>query len=217
MKNGVSIQLSWWESLLDLFMINTLSLIGFAIIAVIIFWVIKKASSRVSKPKLVLSSLALFYYLLLALTNVFGIPSLGSLSRVYQLGEPIFNPNIVLVPFADGFSLSFILNIIAFVPIGFLVPMISPIFNNIKKMFLLGTLVSLTIEISQLFTLYRATDINDFLTNVLGTLIGYYCFTFVNNLFLKEKRTIGKGTNDQTKYLPPVIFIVSFFTVFLLN
>lgn len=217
MENGVSIQLSWWESILDLLQLNMFSLAGFVIIVIIIFWFTKKRSVVVSKRRLVVASAGLYYYLLVTLTNVFGIPSLGSLSRLHQLGESFFNPTLEFIPFADGFSFSFLLNILAFIPIGFLVPLISPTFKNVKKTVLFGVLISVIIEVSQLFTLYRATDINDLFTNFLGTLIGYYCFTFFNNLFLKEKETLEPGTEDQTKYLPPLILIVSFLIVFLMN
>lgn len=217
MENGVSIQLSWWESILDLLQLNMFSLAGFVIIGILIFWLIKKGSLVASKRRLVLASAGLYYYLLVTLTNVFGIPSLGSLSRLYQMGESFFNPTLEFIPFADGLSFSFLLNILAFIPIGFLVPLISPTFKNVKKTVLFGVLISVIIEVSQLFTLYRATDINDLFTNILGTLIGYYCFTFFNNLFLKGKGTLEPGTKDQTKYLPPSILVVSFLMVFLMN
>lgn len=66
----------------------------------------------------------MYYYLCLLFTNIVGIPSIGEYVRLSQLGEAFFNPNINLIPLSDGFSLSFILNIILFIPLGFLCPII---------------------------------------------------------------------------------------------
>ncbi|MRT18404.1 VanZ family protein, partial [Vitellibacter sp. q18] len=92
------------------------------------------------------------------------------------------NPNINLIPFSDGFSLSFILNILLFVPLGFLCPLISKTFERLRNTFLIGFGLSLFIETIQLFTLHRATDIDDLLTNVIGTIIGYFCFKLIAKL-----------------------------------
>lgn len=39
--------------------------------------------------------------------------------------------------------------------------------------FLVGLLFSLLIEIGQIFTMYRQTDVNDLLMNTLGVMIGW--------------------------------------------
>lgn len=102
------------------------------------------------------------------------------LSGVYALaGLPTvgyirFDPNINLVPFAylfSDFTNSF-LNVLLFVPLGILLPLLWKRFKNPLRTVFFGLLVSAAIEFLQLFTL-RATDINDLMTNTSGALMGW--------------------------------------------
>ena len=67
------------------------------------------------------------------------------------------------------FIISFIGNIIIFIPLGILIPLLYKISS--KKVILIGFLISLLIEIIQLF-LKRGTDIDDLILNTLGVFIG---------------------------------------------
>ena len=205
--------LPFYLSLSDLLMVHPTSIIGLVIISLSLVFLIRK--NRVThKVQTILGSLLFYYYLILSLTNVFGIPTLRELFRISHLGQSLFNPNIELLPLADGFSFSFILNIIAFMPFGFLVPMISPSYSKWYKTVGLGFLFSLSIEVSQLFTLYRATDINDLLTNTLGTLLGFLFFRLLNKMV--KRKLIPSLHNDQTNFLPPLIMSVAFLSVCLI-
>lgn len=71
------------------------------------------------------------------------------------------------------------LNVLLFIPFGFFLPMLWNEFRSIKRVLTAGFLTTSFIEISQIFT-NRATDIDDVITNTIGTLIGYliaYCLT----------------------------------------
>ena len=81
------------------------------------------------------------------LVNIVGIPTLDEYKRLLQLGETFFNPNVNLIPFSDGFSLSFILNIFLFIPFGFLCPLISKSYERIRNTFLIGMGLSFVIYI----------------------------------------------------------------------
>ena len=73
------------------------------------------------------------------------------------------------------------LNVLLFVPFGFFLPVLWKEFRNAKKLFTAGFAMTSFIEIAQIFT-GRATDIDDIITNITGTLIGYliaYGFTGV--------------------------------------
>lgn len=67
-------------------------------------------------------------------------------------------------------------NIIAFIPIGILIPMIYK--RKIFGVLIVGFLTSFTIETIQLILL-RATDVDDIMLNVIGTFIGYLIFRFI--------------------------------------
>lgn len=67
----------------------------------------------------------------------------------------------------------YVLNIIAFLPIGFLLPVVFPkAMAKWKRVFLVALLVPLAIETIQFF-LGRVTDIDDVITNFSGTLTGF--------------------------------------------
>ena len=69
-----------------------------------------------------------------------------------------------------------IYNIMAFIPMGFLLPLISKRARNMYFTIIVATAFSFLIEISQLITVLGTFDIDDILLNTLGTLIGYVLY-----------------------------------------
>ena len=67
------------------------------------------------------------------------------------------------------FLISFLGNIFIFIPVGLLISLIWNIKD--KNVILIGFLISLSIELTQLF-LKRTTDIDDLILNTLGVIIG---------------------------------------------
>lgn len=65
---------------------------------------------------------------------------------------------------------------------------------------MLGFGLSLTIELAQLFTQYRATDVDDLITNTVGTLLGYLCFRLIH-------RAKKDGREPGGLRLVPVVII----------
>ena len=98
-----------------------------------------------------------------------------------------------------------ILNIMLFIPLGFLLPMYS---DKLKKMYIvlpIGILVTLTIEFTQHFNKFGTFEIDDAFNNTLGTLIGYSMFMIFYGLKNKEnlKKIIG--------YIIPIITTIGLF------
>ena len=120
-----------------------------------------------------------------------------------------FDRNINLTPFAYMFSdyKNSLLNVLLFVPLGFILPVLWKQFRPIWKTTLFGLVFSLSIELLQLFT-RRATDINDLMTNTAGTILGWCLGRLVLRLF----PSIRPGW--KTKELASIFlttFIVMFF------
>ena len=73
-----------------------------------------------------------------------------------------------------------LLNILLFIPFGFLLPFISKF--RIKKIFMIGMLLSISIELLQLISgllaqiTFRIADINDVIFNTIGVAAGYVLF-----------------------------------------
>ena len=88
-----------------------------------------------------------------------------------------FSPVVVYVPFLDMIRgpVETILNILLFIPMGFLLPILYSNYGSISKIALFGFLVSLSIEIVQLFG-FGATDINDLITNTAGACLGFLLY-----------------------------------------
>ena len=80
-----------------------------------------------------------------------------------------------LIPFRDMLTglRSSVENVLLFVPLGIFLPLLDRRYREVKRTVLSGFCLSLTMELLQIFT-YRATDVNDLITNTLGTLLGYF-------------------------------------------
>lgn len=107
----------------------------------------------------------IFVLYLASMCSLVGFPNIMGIKIVYS-----FN----FIPFAGIWSdiSNSYLNVLLFVPLGILVPCLWSSYRKIMRTLLLGFITSLGIEILQIFTI-RATDINDLITNVTGTVIGY--------------------------------------------
>lgn len=119
--------------------------------------------------------------------------------------------SINLIPFSSEGALTYILNIIMFMPLGFLLPLIWENFRNVRKVVLVGFLMSLTIEIGQLFNI-RTTDIDDLMMNTLGALAGYCCWKLFSFLF----RNAGKKSVEINKKEPIIYMFGGILGLFLL-
>ena len=106
----------------------------------------------------------LFAAYLAAVYNVVGLPNVTYVR---------FEWNLNLIPFRDmlGDLRSTLLNVVLFLPLGFLLPLCWQDLRQGKRTILYGLGVSAVIEILQIFT-FRATDVNDLITNTLGTFLG---------------------------------------------
>ena len=101
------------------------------------------------------------------------------------------------------------LNVLLFIPLGIFVPCLWPEYRSMMKTVGLGLMTSLGIEILQIFT-FRATDINDVITNVAGTMIGYLIGKLIINRFPQLN---WLGCKDRELYLLYVtVGVVMFFS-----
>lgn len=91
-----------------------------------------------------------------------------------------WDPGISLIPLHDmvGDLRSTVLNIAMFLPLGIGLPLLWKKYGSFSKTVIFGLLTSFGIEVAQLFT-YRTTDINDLITNVAGTALGYLVYKVV--------------------------------------
>lgn len=134
----------------------------------------------------------MYIYLALNVAGIGTIWDIGQHSGFIRINE------INLIPFRSDGIMTYILNIIMFVPLGFLLPFIWEEFRNLVKVLYTGFLFSVAIEISQLFN-NRATDIDDLIMNTLGAILGYFVYVGVSNLFnIINKKTSSVSKDEDT-------------------
>lgn len=113
--------------------------------------------------------ISLFCFLITVIFSITGIPSVFNLT---------WDPNINLIPFTYlslNNYLQNIGNILLFIPLGFLLPTLWKPFESYRWTVLAGFLLSLFIEIFQLFN-FRSTDVDDLMMNTMGAFIGWMLF-----------------------------------------
>lgn len=119
-----------------------------------------------------------------AFSNINLIPFRVFLDNYYAITE---------LNFWQPFIINFLGNICIFMPIGFMVPLLWNRFNQFWKVALIGLLISLFIETTQL-SQARSSDIDDLWLNTVGCMLGYNAYRIVAKhfpsfacLFKKEK------------------------------
>ncbi|MDO4541648.1 MAG: VanZ family protein [Bacillota bacterium] len=143
------------------------------------------------------------------LTGVFaatGIPSL------YSLG---LEQDFSLIPLAGVvYSIEqFFLNILLFLPLGILLPLIWGRFKDWKVTVLYGLFLSTFIELTQMFN-FRSSDIDDIIANTLGAALGFLAVKFLaakTSLSLARDDNAGVAFPLEAYVLTLLSFLVMFF------
>ena len=120
-----------------------------------------------------------------------------------------FDPKHNLIPFAYMFSdyENSLLNILLFIPLGFFLPVFWKYFKRFPRTIVFGFCTSMLIEILQIFT-FRATDINDLITNTLGTFIGW----ILGRMMLRLIPSVNPSWKTKEVYLIcSLSFLIMFF------
>ena len=67
-------------------------------------------------------------------------------------------------------------NMIGFVPVGFILPVMDRSFAGVIPSVLTGCFLSILVELTQFFTRLGICDVDDVILNTFGTLLGYFLF-----------------------------------------
>ena len=85
-------------------------------------------------------------------------------------------------------------NILIFVPLGFLIPLMFAHTRSSWKIFTISLLTSLVLETTQLITVLGSFDVDDLILNTTGGMIGYFAF----KLFHVKSSTKKHAVNSLT-------------------
>ena len=156
--------------------------------------------------------------MIIYLSILFGL----NISPIYGFSTIInWNNNLNLNPFRILYVfkmryVSILKELIMFVPLGILLPMISKKFRSFHKSLLMGMFISLCMEIFQLF-LYKGTDIDSVILGGLGSIIGYIIYKyslkiknyiFEKYLFKNKKRDLINLYDEKIIYFYGLISLV---------
>lgn len=177
----------------------------------IVVWIIYRIYMFIKNKKVnlfreIILLIFFVYFLLLLLLTIFkgGIITLRNPFNDYMYNEYGVVGIINIVPIKETIATfmhseagirntvrNIIGNIIAFIPLGFFIPLLFDKFNNYKRILKVGFLSSLAIEVTQLFIGWNVCDIDDIIYNTLGAIAGLLGFktfeTIIIRINLKEK------------------------------
>lgn len=97
-------------------------------------------------------------------------------------------------------------NILAFVPFGFLLPLVRKTKSNVTDIFANVLILVVGIEVFQLFSAFGAFDVDDIILNCLGAVMGYllynrcYCLLPVFHKFCEYDREEKIEEDDYGAY-----------------
>ncbi|AIE78390.1 teicoplanin resistance protein vanZ [Bacillus cereus] len=154
------------------------------------------------------------YVFLFYLSLVYKVTQIATVWDISRYETWIRVNQINLTLFDTAGSTTYLLNILLFMPLGFLLPTIWPQFRKMKNTVCAGFFFSLAIELNQLLN-NRITDIDDLFTNTLGAIIGYVLYkvlyTALFKLILKrEGKKLDTNSSLVIKYEAIFCLVCSF-------
>lgn len=126
------------------------------------------------------------YVFLFYLSLVYKVTQIATVWDISRYETWIRVNQINLTLFDTAGSTTYLLNIVLFMPLGFLLPTIWPQFRKMKNTVCAGFFFSLAIELNQLLN-NRITDIDDVFTNTLGAIIGYVLYKALFKMIYKRE------------------------------
>lgn len=159
------------------------------------YWILNKTFFRNNRKS--------FFYFMFScyLAVVYVLVGLPNVTYI----RPEVNLNLIpMVGMISDFKNS-LLNILLFVPLGAMLPVLWNKFRTQRYAVIFGFCSSLFIELLQMLT-FRATDVNDLITNTLGTYLG---FCFAKRLF-KRKSEAGNSTGEAGMVIGIVLLVMFF-------
>lgn len=135
---------------------------------------------------ILLIKVILFKYPLSMIISMMNNPNTTLAVRLQGSNFIPFKTIIYYISGNEGFRIAItniIGNIAAFIPLGFLLPIIFKRIRKFPKIILTSFSVSLLFEVIQLLMAIGSFDIDDILLNVFGSLIGYIFYTLISKNF----------------------------------
>ena len=178
------------------FYLAAVDLLPAAMLLIPVYWILNKIYFHNARK-------SIFYYLFSCYLSVVYV--LVGLPNVTYI-RPELNLNLLpIIGMIDDWKNS-VLNVLLFVPLGVMLPLLWNKFRTQKNTLLSGFGISLAIELLQILT-FRATDVNDLITNTLGAYFGFLCA----KAFLQKHSPAGKYETHELVIVLCIVLLVMFF------
>ena len=99
----------------------------------------------------------------------------GVVHRIHTKERINLRPFLMFKQFRIG-STQVIGNLVMLLPLGIYIPLLFPKLSGFFKVFIICLLTSISIELMQLITNVRSTDIDDVILNTSGAVVGYMVY-----------------------------------------
>ena len=150
------------------------------------------------KRKKMLSHMIWTYIFMIYVALALYVAEIGSVWDIISNGQ--ITGKINTHPFAPGGLIPDILNIIMFMPLGFLLPLIWVNFRRCSVVALTGLGFSALIEFLQLFN-DRISDVDDLIMNTFGACAGYFLWRIFGGV-------IKTGKPQEMTRAEPITYII---------
>ena len=160
------------------------------LIVFMLFRTVQKRNGLTFHRHYFIALLAFFVYI----AGVYHFTGAGTIYDWMRFGLEINQINFI--PFSHDIDIAgYFLNILLFIPLGLLAPVIWKKMNKLTNIIGTGFFFTLLIEASQLLN-NRSTDIDDILLNILGAILGYGFFKLWNK-FTESKYQINHSVTIE--------------------
>jgi glycopeptide antibiotics resistance protein len=144
---------------------------------------------------LVQSSFLVYVFMVLTLTGYFilfrEVAAHGwwqrELHRIHEKERINLHPFLMFKQFRL-WSLQVVGNAVMLLPLGIYIPLLFRRADKFFKVFFICLLVSISIELMQLITSYRSTDIDDVILNTTGAVAGFIFYRIVLRAYPRQKQ-----------------------------
>ena len=182
------------------FYLAAVDLLPAAVLFIPVYCILNKVSFHNTRKSI------LYYLFSCYLAAVYVLVGLPNIAYV----RPELNLNLIpFIGMADDLKNSF-LNVLLFVPLGIMLPLLWHKFRTLKSTVLFGFGMSLVIELLQILT-FRATDVNDLITNISGTILGFLCENVMLQNFPSAKAISNNTEPKDLLLLLTIALAVMFF------
>lgn len=144
------------------------------------------------------------YVFILYIFCAIDVAGIGTVWDIGHFGSVVRLEEINIIPFNSDGVMTYVLNIIMLMPLGFLLPLIWKQYERLSRTVFFGFCFSFLIECAQLFN-RRQSDIDDLIMNTLGALIGFFIWKFWYWICSKRKLRFQKVKSSSVA--EPIVYM----------